>query len=60
LADGATVVLISAVGYSRDREVAVVRITKVCGFLCGGSDLRAMRRHPGGWIPAEVGWSVVF
>jgi hypothetical protein len=60
LPDSSTVVLISTVGYSDDRNVAVVRIIKVCGFLCGGIDLRAVRRHPGGWVPAEHVWSAVF
>lgn len=60
LPNNTTVVLISAVGYSRDRQVAVVRIIKVCGVLCGGTTVRAIRRHPGGWVPAEAVWDVVF
>jgi hypothetical protein len=60
LPDSATVVLISAVGFSRDGKLAVVRMTEVCGSLCGGSTMRALRRHPGGWVAAEEVWSVIF
>lgn len=55
-----TIVSISGVGFSDDRKLAVVRVTQVCGLLCGGSTLRALRRHPGGWVPAEVVFDVVY
>jgi hypothetical protein len=60
LPDTASVVLISAVGFSLDRQLAVVRITEVCGYLCGGVTLRALRRHPSGWVAAETVWSALF
>lgn len=60
LPDTASVVLISAVGFSLDRQLAVVRITEVCGYLCGGIRLRALRKHPVGWVPAETVWSAIF
>ena len=53
LTDSSSIVLLSRVGYSRNGGVAVVWITEICGYLCGGSTLRALRRHPAGWIPAE-------
>ncbi len=55
-----TVVLISAVGFSDDQKLAAVRIVQVCGTLCGGVTVRALRRHPGGWVPAEEIFSAVF
>jgi hypothetical protein len=60
LPDRTTVVLISAAGFSRDGKLAVVRMTEVCGSLCGSSTLRALRKHPGGWVAAEEVWSVIF
>lgn len=60
LPDSSTVVLISAVGYSKDGDVAVVRMITLCGSLCGGINVRALRRHPAGWIPAESVWDAVF
>lgn len=59
LPDSATVVLISGVGFSRDGRVAVVRMTTLCGPLCGSSTLRTLRKHPGGWVAAEEIQSVV-
>jgi hypothetical protein len=55
-----TIVLISGVGFSDDRKLAVVRMTEVCGSLCGGTTVRALRRHPAGWIPAEAVFQAVF
>lgn len=60
LPDSASIVLISGVGFSRDGRVAVVRITEVCGQTCGGVTLRALRRHPRGWVAAEVVWAAIF
>lgn len=60
LSDSATVVFISDVDFSRNGRVAVVRMTEVCGYLCGGITLRAVRKHPGGWVPAEVVWHALF
>lgn len=60
LPDSTTVVLISAVGFSRDGKLAVVRMTEICGSLCGGVTLRALRKHPGGWVAAEAIWRAVF
>ncbi|HEX8394748.1 MAG TPA: hypothetical protein VF665_20555 [Longimicrobium sp.] len=54
------IVQLSAVGYSRDGKVAVVRIVVTCGKLCGDVTFRALRRHPGGWVAAEEVWSAVF
>jgi hypothetical protein len=59
LPDRAVIVGFSAVGFSRDRSVAVVVRAEACGVLCGGSVAQVMRRHPGGWMPAEVLFSVV-
>lgn len=56
----ASLFFVSAVGFSRDGDLAVVQIVEVCGLLCGGANLRAVRRHPGGWIVAEELWNVVF
>ena len=58
--DSSTIVLLPRVGYSRDGMVAVVRMTEICGILCGGSTLRALRRHPAGWLPAETVEYVVY
>ena len=55
-----TIVLISGVGFSKDGNLAVVRMTEICGVLCGGTKLQALRRHPGGWMPAEVVFDAVF
>jgi hypothetical protein len=60
LPDRASVVQLSAVGFSRDRTVAVVYQNVVCGSLCGGAEVRVVRRHPGGWIPAEQLTSVIY
>ncbi|HYR11615.1 MAG TPA: hypothetical protein VEQ60_27780 [Longimicrobium sp.] len=59
LPDRAVIVGLSAVGFSRDGGVAVVVRAEACGVLCGGSVAQAMRRHPDGWRPAEVLFSVV-
>jgi hypothetical protein len=59
LPDRAVIVGFSAVGFSRDRSVALLVQADACGVLCGGSVARVMRRHPGGWMPAEVLFSVV-
>lgn len=59
LPDRAVIVAFSAVGFSRDRSVAVVVRAEGFGVLCGGSVAQVMRRHPGGWMPAEVLFSVV-
>ncbi|MBB4634237.1 hypothetical protein [Longimicrobium terrae] len=53
LPDRASVVLVSTVGFSRDGQLAVVQIVEVCGEMCGGVTLRAVRKHPGGWFLAE-------
>jgi hypothetical protein len=53
LADSVAVVQLSAVGFSRDRSVAVVYGNSVCGYLCGGATVRVVRKHPGGWVAAE-------
>ena len=53
LSDTASVVQLSAIGFSRDRSVAVVYGNLVCGYLCGGATLRVVRKHPGGWLAAE-------
>jgi len=60
LPDSSTVVMISAIGYNQERTVAVVRTVQVCGFLCGGINVQALRRHPAGWLPAEDVWTAVF
>jgi hypothetical protein len=60
LPNRATIVQLSAVGYSRNGEVAVVRMVQTCGSLCGGITLRALRKHPTGWVAAEEVWSAVF
>lgn len=53
LPDSASIVEISAVGFSRDRTVAVVYHGVACGWLCGGGAARVFRKHPLGWLPAE-------
>ena len=60
LPDGGTLVMISAVGYNPAKDVAVVRMVQLCGFLCGGVRVRALRRLPAGWLPAEDVWTAVF
>jgi hypothetical protein len=60
LPNQASVVLLTTAGFSQNRKLAVVRITEVCGHQCGGITLRAIRRHPAGWVPAERVWSAVF
>lgn len=60
LPDSATVIQLSAVGFSRDRSVAVVRMVETCGSLCGGMKLYAVRKHPAGWVPAEALFRAVF
>jgi hypothetical protein len=60
LPDRAQVVLLSDVGFSRDGSVAVVAEEVHCGSECGGWALRAVRRHPAGWISAEELMAVVF
>jgi hypothetical protein len=52
--NGASIVQISRVGFSRDGSVAVVYRNAVCGENCGRGEVRAVRRHPLGWLPAEV------
>lgn len=53
LADSASVVQLSAVGFSRDGAVAAVYENVVCGYLCGGAQVYVVRKHPGGWLLAE-------
>jgi hypothetical protein len=60
LPDRAQLVLLSDVGFSRDGSVAVVAEQVVCGSECGGWALRAVRRHPAGWISAEELLAVVY
>ena len=59
LPDRSSIVYLSAVGFSRDRSVAVVYHGVVCGWLCGAGMARVVRKHPGGWIAAEELWSVI-
>jgi hypothetical protein len=59
LPDRASVVQFSAVGFNRDRSVAVVLQSTICGELCGGAIARVFRKHPGGWMAAEVLVSVL-
>lgn len=59
LPDRAQIVLFSGVGFNRDRTVAVVVQTSVCGSLCGASIGRVVRKHPGGWLAAEELFSVI-
>jgi hypothetical protein len=58
-ADRAEIVQFSAVGFSRDRTVAVVVQAAVCGSLCGASVAHVMRKHPGGWMAAEQLFAVI-
>jgi hypothetical protein len=60
LPDRAEIVQFSGVGFNRDRSVAVVVQTAVCGLLCGGSMGRAVRKHPGGWMAAEELFNVIY
>lgn len=60
LPDRAEVVLLSQVGFSRDGSVAVVAEEGMCGSLCGGWRLQAVRRHPAGWIAAEELMAVIY
>jgi hypothetical protein len=53
LADSASVVQLSAVGFNRARTVAVVYQNVVCGYLCGDLTVRVLRKYPDGWLPAE-------
>lgn len=55
-----SVVQLSAIGFSRDGTVAAVYENSVCGELCGGATIRIVRRHPGGWLPAESVASVLY
>jgi hypothetical protein len=56
----ASVVRVSAIGFSRDGQLAVVQIAEMCGQMCGGVTLRAVRKHPGAWFLAEEVFQVVF
>lgn len=59
LPDRAEIVQFSTVGFNRDRTVAVVAQTSICGSLCGASVARVVRRHPGGWLAAEGLYSTI-
>lgn len=59
LPDGATVMALSAVGFSRDGTVAVVYGSQVCGWLCGSAVVRVIRKHPGGWLAAEEVFAMI-
>lgn len=60
LPDRATIVQLSAVGFSRDGSVAAIYEMQVCGCLCGGASVAILRRHPVGWLLAERVMSVVY
>lgn len=60
LSDSAAVVQLSAVGFNRDRTVAVVYYNVVCGWLCGGGAAEVVRKHPNGWVAAEQLFLVVY
>jgi hypothetical protein len=59
LPDRAEIVRFSAVGFNRDRTVAVVAQASVCGSLCGDAVARVVRKNPGGWRAAEELYSVI-
>lgn len=46
---------LSAVGFNKDKTVAVVGIQVSCGPLCGGSGFHVLQRHGDTWIPLK--WS---
>lgn len=54
LPDRAVVLSLSPVGFSRDGSVAVVVGTQLCGWLCGETQVRVLRKHHEQWFPAEV------
>lgn len=60
LPDRASAVLLSGVGFSEDRTVAAVYENHVCGSHCGGASVQVLRRHPGGWLAAEVVHAVIY
>jgi hypothetical protein len=59
LPPGMAAVRLSAIGFSRDRSVAVLYRTAVFGKERGGAVLQVLRRHPSGWIVAERLFEVV-
>jgi hypothetical protein len=43
----------SAVGFNKDRTVAVVYMGHGCGGLCGGGEFHVLEKKEGEWIPLE-------
>jgi len=46
---------LSAVGFNKDKTVAVVYMGHSCGGLCGGGTFYVLAKHDGKWGPARYG-----
>ena len=45
--------IVSAVGFNRDKTVAVVYIAHSCGGLCGGGRFEVLQKKDGKWLPLK-------
>jgi hypothetical protein len=44
----------SGVGFSKDKTIAVVYMTRDCGALCASGDLIVLSRQASGWVPLDA------